>query len=167
MRILMRELTENSACAEYETLLEDHLTGSLGGSDAQKLSEHLKSCEGCRAALSHVAGTIPLLRVAEPTPDPGPGFARLVMARIRTERDDRELKLWQQLIPFAMRFAATAALVFVGLITYDLSSRTQVPTQVAQVRSTEVRDLFPDPGMAPENRDEVLMMVAEQNHGKR
>jgi anti-sigma factor RsiW len=163
----MHEMTENLACAEYEALLEDHLTGSLGGPDAQKLSEHLKSCDRCRAALSHVSGSVPLLHVPEPTPDPGPGFARLVMARIRTEREEGERGLWKQIIPFAMRFAATAALVFVGLITYDFSSRNQVPPKVAQVRATEVRDLFPDPGMAPENRDEVLMMVAEQNHGKR
>lgn len=164
----MHEMTENLACAQYEALLEDHLTGSLGGPEAQKLSEHLKSCARCRTALSQVAGSIPLLRVAEPTPDPGPGFARLVMARIRTDREEHVRGLWQQIIPFAMRFAATAALVFVGLITYDFSSRNQVRTQVAQVRATEVRDLFPDPGMAPENRDEVLMMmVAEQNHGKR
>lgn len=163
----MQERTEHLACTEYEAVLEDHLTGSLGGPDAQKLSEHVKSCDRCRAALRHVTGSISLLRVAEPTPDPGPGFARLVMARIRTEREERERGLWQQIIPFAMRFAATAALLFLGLITYDFSSRNQIPQQVAQVRATEVRDLFPDPGMAPENRDEVLMMVAEQNHGKR
>jgi anti-sigma factor RsiW len=162
----MHEINENLACAGYEALLEDHITGSLGGSDAQKLSEHLKSCGRCRAALSHVTGSIPLLRVAEAAPDPGPGFARLVMARIRTEREERQKGLWQQIIPFAVRFAATAALVFVALITYDFSSRNRVPQQVAQVRATEVRDLLPDPGMAPENRDEVLMMVAEQNHGK-
>jgi anti-sigma factor RsiW len=163
----MHDITENSACTEYEALLEDHLTGNLGGPDAQKLSEHLKSCDRCRSALTHVAGSTSLLRVAEPTSDPGPGFARLVMARIRTEREERQRGLWQQIIPFAMRFAATAALVFLGLITYEFSSRNQVRTEVAQVRATEVRDLFPDPGMAPENRDEVLMMVAEQNHGKR
>jgi predicted anti-sigma-YlaC factor YlaD len=163
----MQERTEQLACTEYEALLEDHLTGSLGGPDALRLFEHLKSCDRCRAALSHVAGSIPLLRVAEPTPDPGPGFARLVMARIRTEREEHQRGLWQQIIPFAMRLAATAALVFVGLVTYDFSSRNRIPQQVAQVRATEARDLFPDPGMAPENRDEVLMMVAEQNHGKR
>lgn len=163
----MQKRTEHFACAEYEALLEDHLTGSLGGPDAQKLSEHLKGCDGCRKALDHVAGSISLLRVAEATPDPGPGFARLVMARIRTEREEHVRGVWRQIIPFAMRLAATAALVFVGLITYDFSSRNQVPTQVAQLRATEARDLFPDPGMAPENRDEVLMMVAEQNHGKR
>jgi hypothetical protein len=39
----MHEMTENLACAQYEALLEDHLTGSLGGPEAQKLSEHLKS----------------------------------------------------------------------------------------------------------------------------
>lgn len=163
----MQNRTEHLACAEYEALLEDHLTGSLGGPDAQRLSDHLKGCDRCREALGHAAGSISLLHVAEATPDPGPGFARLVVARIRTEREAHERGLWRQIIPFAMRFAATAALVFVGLITYDFSSRNQVRTQVAQVRATEVRDLFPDPGMAPENRDEVLMMVAEQNHGKR
>ena len=87
------------------------------------------------------------------------------MARIRTEREVRcERRLRQ---PLPMRVAATAALVSGFLITYDLFSRHQSGSGRPRSSTSSIPEIFsPDPG-APENRDEVLMMVAEQNHGKR
>src|ERR1700746_2464596 len=77
---------ESPACKGYEALLEDSVSGEIGGSDAVRLSEHLKSCPGCREAREHVAPSSRLLRLAEASADPGPGFARDVMARIRSDR---------------------------------------------------------------------------------
>ncbi len=79
----------SSACPDYEALLEDSISGEIGGADALRLSEHLKTCAGCREAREHVALTPRLLHLAEATADPGPGFSRDVMARIRTDRDVR------------------------------------------------------------------------------
>ena len=63
------------------------------------LSEHLKTCAGCREAREHVALTPRLLHLAEATADPGPGFSRDVMARMRTDRDVRaERGFWQPLV---------------------------------------------------------------------
>ena len=80
-------------------LLEDSISGEIGGADALRLSEHLKTCAGCREAREHVALTPRLLHLAEATADPGPGFSRDVMARMRTDRDVRaERGFWQPLV---------------------------------------------------------------------
>ena len=80
---------KSSACPEYEPLLEDSISGEMGGAASIRLSEHLKSCAGCREAREHVALTPRLLHLAEVAADPGPGFSGAVMARIRTDRDVR------------------------------------------------------------------------------
>jgi anti-sigma factor RsiW len=157
-------------CPEFEALLEDHLTGDLSGADAKKLAEHLESCAACSAALEHVAPSVDLLRTAAPSPDPGPGFARIVMARIRAEMSKRgeQKSIWQPFVAFAWRFAATATLALALLVTFDAVRHMRYvrETNVAYVSPTETHDLFPDPVSPPANRDEVLMMVADTNHGK-
>lgn len=159
---------KSTACSGFEALLEDHLAGDLGGPDAAKLSEHLKTCAGCRDALDLAAGSRRLLAVAEPTPDPGAGFARLVMARIRAEleRVAGEKSIWRPFVSVAWRFAAAASLAVVALITYSTSLRSVPQESLAQVRAAQSRDLISDSGAPPESRDEILMMMAESNHGK-
>lgn len=155
-----------SACPEFESLLEDHLVGDLGGPEAVKLSEHLKSCAGCRKALDLAAASARLLAVAEPTPDPGPGFARLVMARIRVEQEHGTSgkSIWFPFVSLAWRFAAAAAFAIFLLVSYDT---TLHPKQtVAQWRRNRPRDLVTVTGGPPETRDEILIMMAETNHGK-
>jgi Putative zinc-finger len=161
---------KSSACPEYEALLEDSVSGEIGGADAIRLSEHLKSCAGCREAREHVALTPRLLHLTEATSDPGPGFSRDVMARIRTDRDVRaERGFWQPLVSMAWRFAATATLALAVLVAYDTTSHAkrtprQAPTLEASAR---IPDMFsPDPARVPSSRDEVLMMVAEDEHAK-
>ena len=73
------------ACLEFEALLEDHLTGDLSNADAAKLAEHLENCAACTSALEYVAPSVQLLRTLSPAADPGPGFSRMMMARIRQE----------------------------------------------------------------------------------
>jgi putative zinc finger protein len=161
---------KSSACPDYEALLEDSISGEIGGADAVRLSEHLKSCPGCRDAREHVALTPRLLHLAEATADPGPGFSRDVMARIRTDRDVRsEGGFWQPLVSMGWRFAATATLALAVLVAYDSTFHVeqraqQTPTLEA---SSRIPDMFsPDPARVPSSRDEVLMMVAEDEHAK-
>jgi hypothetical protein len=160
------------ACPEYEARLEDFLSGVLVGPEAQNiaknLSEHVKVCAGCRAALDAASSSARLLRWAQPTPDPGPEFTRNLMALLRAEGKESagEGNLWKLFVPLAWRFAATAALVLVALVAYDVTaSRNRPQPNVALVPAREARDIFPDPAGLPRNRDEVLMMVAETNHG--
>lgn len=161
---------KTSACPEYEALLEDSISGEIGGADAIRLSEHLKSCPGCREARDLVAMTPRLLRLAEATPDPGPGFSRDVMARIRTDRDVRaERGFWQPLVSLGWRFAATATLALTLLVAYDSTFHVEQATHPAPAleASSRIPDMFsPDPARVPSSRDEVLMMVAEDEHGK-
>jgi predicted anti-sigma-YlaC factor YlaD len=161
---------KSSACPEYEASLEDSISGEIGGSDSVRLSEHLKGCEGCREAREHAALSLHLLRRAEASADPGPRFTRDVMARIRTDRDVRvEKGFWQPLVSMGWRLAATAALALALLVAYDSTSHVQQPAQQTHTMDAyRIPDVFsPDPARVPSSRDEVLMMVAENDHGKR
>jgi anti-sigma-K factor RskA len=160
----------NAACEKYEALLEDYLNGELSGADARSAAEHWENCAGCRAALQHAAASVRLLRAAEPSADPGPGFARTVMARIRAAENEMvagRANFWQPFVSFGWRFAATATLALVVLVTYNAGwGRRPQPKGVA-VRPTDSIDIFaPEPARAPANGDEVLMMVADNGHGK-
>jgi hypothetical protein len=110
------------------------------------------------------------LRSVPPSPDPGPGFSRVVMARIRAEMSRRgeQKSIWQPFISLAWRFAATATLALAVLVTFDAVRHIQYgpQTNMDYATVTETRDLFPDPSSPPANRDEVLMMVADTNHGQ-
>jgi hypothetical protein len=164
----MNEELKSSACPEFEPLLEDHLSGDLGGPDAARLSEHMKSCAGCRAASDFAAPSARLFAAAEPTPDPGPGFAHILMVRIRDEQARLGLQksIWQPFVSLAWRFAATASLAAVVLLAYDTSSHRQAQEDMAVLLADQPHDLITDTGTRPQNRDQVLLMMAETNHGK-
>ncbi|MGA8220316.1 MAG: zf-HC2 domain-containing protein [Candidatus Acidiferrales bacterium] len=164
----MNEDFKTSACPEYEPMLEDHLSGELGGPDAARLSEHIKSCLGCTSALKFASASTRLLAVGGPIGDPGPGFAHLVMARIRTELDNvaAQKSIWLPFVSLAWRFAATASLAAVVLLAYDATSNRQAVEQMAVLRADEPHDLISDAGRPPQNRDQTLLMMAETNHGK-
>jgi anti-sigma factor RsiW len=158
---------KTSACPDFEALLEDHLSGELGGPEAAKLSGHLKSCAGCRAALDLAAPTARFFSAAEPTLDPGPGFARQVMALIRVEQAcAAEKSIWRPFISVAWRFAAGAALAVVALVSYDAAFTSHRNSELAALNVTPSRDLISDGGAPPSTRDEILLMMAETNHGK-
>jgi len=110
-----------------------------------------------------------LLRFAERSPDPGPAFPRVVMARIHGAQRDRqtaERGLWQPFVALGWRFAATAALALAALVTYDLGRGLRSQPNVVTARLTSASDIFAADGtQAPANRDEVLMMVADTGHG--
>jgi anti-sigma factor RsiW len=157
------------ACLDFEALLEDHVTGDLSNADAEKLAEHLESCVACTGALENAAPSVDLLRTLSPAADPGPGFSRMMMARVRQElsRLNEEKSIWQPFISLAWRFAATATLALAVLVTFDAVRHNTGPAEIAYVRATQPRELFPDPGRLPADSDEVLMMVADTNHGQR
>jgi anti-sigma factor RsiW len=162
---------ENSrTCSKLEARLEDYLGGQLSGADAKEVAEHLKQCESCSAALEDAQASVRLLQFAERAPQPGPGFPRIVMARIRTEldaaRDGRGV--WQLFVSLAWRFAATATLTLALMVTYDVVHRRQPQPNMTIARSGELRDMFTsDADRVPTTRDDVLLMVAEKEHANR
>ena len=162
---------KSTACPEFEVLLEDHFAGILTGEDAARVSAHIQSCAGCRAALDAAGASVRLLGAVGPTADPGPGFSHLVMARIRADagRLTAERSIWLPFISLAWRFAATATLALAILVTYDATLHLgPQPSLASAIHQAEPRDLFTDPGATPESRDQALMMVVlDQSHGKR
>jgi len=156
------------ACSEYELLLEDYFDGALGAPGKARVEQHLRACAPCRAALENAAASARLMRLAGPSDGPGPAFARTVMARIRAAEDrlaDR-MGVWQPLVRFGWRFAATATLVLGVLVTYDAGWVRPAQRNLNGARVAAMTDIFaPDPGKAPASRDEVLMMEAEVTHG--
>jgi hypothetical protein len=164
----MNEEFKSSACPEFEPLLEDHVSGDLGGPDLARLSEHLKSCAGCRAAFDLAAPSARLFAVAEATPEPALGFAHVLMARIRDEqaRLRAQKSIWQPFVSLAWRFAATASLAAVVLLAYDASSHRQAQEDMAVLLAVAPHDLVVDAHTGPQSRDQVLLMMAETDHGK-
>ena len=159
----------SGACPEYEAKLEDFLGGELLGAEKKEVTEHVQNCSGCRSAMEEAGASSRLLSFMDVSPDPGPAFARIVMARIRTEevaaRQSRGF--WQPFVSLAWRFAATAAVALVVMVTYDVRfHRAGAAPGDSAVRQSDTRDLFTtDADRVPTNRDDVLMMVAEENHG--
>jgi len=159
---------KSSACERYEASLEDHLNGELGGAEAALLTEHLKSCAGCSSALAEAESSARLLRVGEPTADPGAGFARIVMARIRNEMENRESKsIWRPFVSLAWKLSATAALALVMLVTFDArlheKGRMQDQNEVDFVAANKSPELLSDEARLPSNRDEVLILMADDS----
>jgi anti-sigma-K factor RskA len=159
-----------AACTKYEALLEDYLGGALEGPESNNAAEHWKNCAGCRQALEDAASSVRLLRLAEPSADPEPGFSRKVMARIRAaerERTGERTVFWQPFVSLAWRFAATATLALGVMVTYNAGWGHRPQPSVGARRPMQTADIFaPDPANPPANGDEVLMMVAESGHGK-
>ena len=162
-------ITENNyvACPRYEAALEDQLQGTLRGPEATMLADHLATCAGCRAALEDAAVSARLLAIAEPAADPGAGFSRIVMARIRQELLTSESKsIWRPLVAVAWRFAATAAFALVLLVSFDLGRHSQWVADQPIMAENRVPEIAPDRPSLPANRDEVILMMADTSHGK-
>ena len=156
-----------AACSQYEAMLEDQLQGVLRGPEAAMLAEHLATCAECRGALEDAAVSARLLAIAEPARDPGAGFSRIVMARIRQELQTSEIKsIWRPVISVAWRFAATAAFALVMLVSFDLGRHSQLVSDQAIVAENRMPEIVQDRPSLPADRDDVLLMMADTSHGK-
>jgi hypothetical protein len=148
-------------------MLEDHVQGVLRGPEAAMLAEHLQSCVGCRAALEDASASARLLAIAEPAADPGAGFSRIVMARIRQELQTGEGKsIWRPIVSVAWRFAASAAFALVLLVSFDLGRHSQWVADQPIVAENRMPEIVPERPSLPANRDEVILMMADTSHGK-
>ena len=161
------------ACRQYEALLDDYMGGRLDVGGAKMASEHLAGCDDCRNAFEASMEGAHLFSVAGFTLDrdapPSPAFSRTVMARIGVEKarhTAERLSYWQPFVSFAWRFAATAMLALMLLLTYAVRGRGRAREILGPIgQQSAVVDVFsPDPTATPANQDEVLIMVAESEH---
>ena len=159
----------STACAAQEAALEDYVNGELSSSDEKQLTAHLPTCSGCTLALAEAQIAARLLRAAEPSADPGSAFARVAMARIRSEMENREERsIWRPFVSLAWKLSATAALALVLLVTFDVKHRNSRLNQdeLAIMAANESPELLSDEGRQPSNRDEMLILMAEEGHAK-
>jgi predicted anti-sigma-YlaC factor YlaD len=160
----------SGACPAYEAVLEDYLDGSLDSAGSRKLTDHLKGCVGCSHALETASAASQWLRQAEPTPDPGPGFARIVMARIRQEENAQgRASFWEPFVSLAWKFATTAALGLVVMVAYASHNGTaSTENNVAVTGQSEIQDmLMPSQSTLPANRSDFMMMATESDNAER
>jgi anti-sigma factor RsiW len=160
----------SGACTEYEARLEDFLGGGLSGAEKREVTEHLQSCPACKSAVDEAGASSRLLSFMDASADPGPAFARIVMARIRSEEATRESRgFWQPFVSLAWRFAATAALALVVMVTYDVRVHQAGAVESgASMQQGDIHDLFAtDADHAATNHDDVLIPAAEDNHGSK
>jgi len=158
----------SGACLDYEALLEDYLEGTLDSSRSSRVAEHLRTCVGCSAAYSDATAATKWLNAVEAQPDPGAGFARIVMARIRIEEDARRVSVWQPFVSMAWKFATTAAVVLVAMLAYASRSGSDAGTNVATIApQTELQELMAGQSTVPATRGELMMMVTEADNGNR
>jgi len=163
----------SGACSEYEAIIEDYLSGQLPGAELKKLEGHLPRCPGCSAALERASLATRWLRLAEPSPEPGPAFARITMARIRQEvaASEQSKGFWQPFVALAWRFAATVTVVLALMVSFELAQHHRASPTTTAVAAERVNDMHymftADTEQVPANRDQVLLMVAENDHGNR
>ncbi|QSQ18738.1 zf-HC2 domain-containing protein [Pyxidicoccus parkwayensis] len=136
-----------AACPEYEVLLDVHATGGLEAEEAARVQAHVKSCDGCRAAL---ASTVQLLGLAELPPLSAEEKAEVQELPRRTlsawRRDAQHHGLRRRTLGSLAAAAAVVALMllvpgrlhlFPGGAGTVTTPRTTTPTE-ASVSSTEV-----------------------------
>lgn len=155
-------------CQKLEPLLDDYLHGDLPRTTAEQLTAHLAACGNCREALDDLRISARLVSAAlEQNPDPGPGFARLVMARINTAENwlQGQRAFWRPFEAVAWRLAFTAALALVFLFAYGVRVASQAPPVAVSTASVQQRDILTVPAsVTSSNSDEILMAVAERRH---
>jgi len=168
----METKSTGPACKRYEALLDDYLGGVLDTVSEKEAERHLGDCVNCRNAFEAAREGARIFQTAGFTlrgaSAPGPEFARLAMARIRAEKEQRAAErsgFWQPLVSFAWRFAATAVVALALLLTYAVRGRGRSRQVVGPIGQTQIVDVFtPDPTRTPADQDEVLLLMAETDH---
>jgi hypothetical protein len=110
-------------CADYQKMLPEAALGDLDAEPAARLTEHLATCDACRAAKSSISKTVSVLRAVAPA---SPSTVRrsaavAAMARVQAEQAERLLarprRIWAPWIA-----AAVAFLLLVGAPLFRLRS---------------------------------------------
>ncbi|HEV2288127.1 MAG TPA: zf-HC2 domain-containing protein [Candidatus Acidoferrales bacterium] len=156
-----------NGCEKFEAFLEDYLSGDLPRHDAERLASHLNACTDCRQALEEARLASRLVGLFDRAEEPGPGFTRLVMARVSTAELwlQQQKNFWRPLEALAWRLAFSAALVLVFLFAYEIRASNPEVVPPASAVLVQQADTFVTPAYgSPSNSDEVLLAIAERHH---
>lgn len=166
----MKDKDTENACAEFEELLETYLTGGLELEKAERVAEHLAKCAPCRDALEEARLSGKLIRLAfEPAEEPGPAFTRLTMAKVRAaaKGQSEQTRFWHPLEALALRLVFSAAIAVALLFAYSMRTNSLAYPPATVTVASSARDIFPDLAAQPASGDEVLMAIAEREHGNK
>lgn len=162
----MERDNKHGNCEAYEAMLEDSIEGMLSGQDAKKLEQHLDRCVACREALNEARLSRRLLQWGEAAPEATPGFARVVMARIREAESKSEPGIMPALVAFASRLAITATLALGVMLAYTRVAPPAENSQVAALTAEDHTALFSDPAQQATSIDGFFSPTASASHGK-
>jgi hypothetical protein len=156
----------SGGCRKYEARLEDYVQGC----NDLELTDHLRECGNCRAALENSRAGGQLLRDAwEPAGEPRSTFVAGVMAKIREEemRAESPAAFWNPLEFLASRLSLTAATILLALSVYMVGFAPRRPLSLPTSARTELNATdFPQPPGDPESNEEVLQSLVERNYGR-
>ena len=158
-------------CRRYEARLEDYLQGA----NDSELSEHVRECTDCRAALENsrlggqlLRATWESARESHISDERGSVFLAGVMARIREQemRSESPAAFWNPLEFLASRVSRTAAALLLAMAVYMTEFGPRRVTTPVNVPRTELRASdFPQPPGDPDSNEEVLQSLVETNYG--
>lgn len=151
-------------CRDYEARLEDLLDEQLDPAALKDVAIHLAGCPACREAVEAAQRSRKLLHALEPVGEPGAEFWPRVEASIRGQME-KQHHFWRPLEVLAWRLSWSAGLALVLLGAY-LATSALFRHEGQKPQETEIREIFPDPVRQPADRDEVLLTLAENGHGR-
>ncbi|HUF46429.1 MAG TPA: hypothetical protein VMM93_01375 [Vicinamibacterales bacterium] len=108
-----------------ETLIL-HFYRELPAAEAHAVATHLESCGACRAAWEELVATLTLVDAAH-VPEPGPGFERVVWARV-SESLPAPAWSWRSVVPIG---ALAAAALVVAVVTGSMRGAGPGPQPVS------------------------------------
>lgn len=156
------------ACPAYEAVLEDYLNDALTSAEMRKVCGHIAACDACASALEDAAAVNEWVHTVERPSQPGPAFARTVMARIQAQQEAARVSFWEPLTALAWKFAATSAVVLVLMFTFASHRASPDVSNVISAggQSDEVSDMFvPGHSSVPDTRWELFMAPEEGENG--
>jgi predicted anti-sigma-YlaC factor YlaD len=159
-----RDVTQ--ACKEYEARLEDLLSRREDAAADAELEAHLKRCAACREALEDARLASELLHAGlRPAPELSGAFATRVMAGVRAEEFKRQ-QFWRPLEVLASRLALTAVTALLVLSVYVYEFAAPVHREPVTTSQSPVAEGLPAAVRQPADKDEILLSLAEGNHGR-
>jgi len=125
-----------------EELIAFHDSRERQSPDWRRVSEHLRDCAECRAALEKIEAVFAAMD-AMPVPDPGENYGQRVWAAISSRLPERRPRWWEGFLAPRRLVAvgAFAAIVAAAYIAGRWSIKPQPPTEVVDTAKVRERIL--------------------------